>query len=689
MNGIRFSCYLWLPIADNMLPEIRSKLESDKPCGAGEVREEEDAIAFTASVPIVDGERVIGEFPVQGRISNRGFTQHVLYVAPTSDELIPRLISSVAQNFREFMSEFLYEVVPLSVRNKVAVLQEGILSQERFRSERFERSIELSSKRFLREHLILTVMLDSSHRAVLESGFRISEIELSVDPHVHIDGVLSITNDRQDTLLLYSPQYTESEAPQFNGAVYQLCALVTYSEFLARTVEILKQTRDHVIPLRRKMSIYLQRNTEEYFDELTEMKKYLSYVDVKLPVVQKIMNHLMAANDEGGHLEAIVGLFKSPRWRETSPNLSELTSRRFLPRLAIKRVDESFIRIEDLFVEDQAEIGILSNEMSQVLEGNMTSEIVHVSRRSLDTLQAVLELDRAGKNRANALKVLSVLVSANVGFVAAEQIGLSGWNQVLFASTLTLFLGVFTEIFIRRKASSFRLVIPFHSSVDSWNLSNWAYRLSSITSDINGSRRVVTWRATLAMTWPNPPNEPLAVPLFRNLGLNIGVWRHFNLTIDFEQRGYIHSITIDSEHRNDQFNPAVLVAQVVHDMHVHGCLDNNVSEETSLYVELLSRLMIPVDHQYPEMNRILTMRTNDLVRLMERGADRAWLLALSDDDRASVEEILNRRRDYWRWLQDLKETDDQTALLALLGCENVDAKTNALFPATEVGHGVS
>jgi hypothetical protein len=40
------------------------------------------------------------------------------------------------------------------------------------------------------------------------------------------------------------------------------------------------------------LSIALQRRKEEYLDTLVDAKKYLTYINIKLPVVHKVINHL-------------------------------------------------------------------------------------------------------------------------------------------------------------------------------------------------------------------------------------------------------------------------------------------------------------------------------------------------------------------------------------------------------------
>ena len=172
--------------------------------------------------------------------------------------------------------------------------------------------------------------------------------------------------------------------------MYKYCALIIFQRSVSHVIEILKGARDHVIPLRREVAIALQRNTEEHFGFFNWVKKYMTYANIKLPVIFKVINHLMAARRSSQFKAKIQTLFKIVHKLEQYPIIRSLQA---LPdhksfdwvTLSDKITEDTGELTEDtglpeqssrmarLYDEDNAELRILSSELSQVLPVNSVS----------------------------------------------------------------------------------------------------------------------------------------------------------------------------------------------------------------------------------------------------------------------------------------------------------------------------
>ena len=97
------------------------------------------------------------------------------------------------------------------------------------------------------------------------------------------------------------------------------------------------------------------------------------------------------------------------------------------------------------------------------------------------------------------------------------------------------------------------------------------------------------------------------------------------MTIDYETRGFVYSITLEIEHRDDRFDARKLVEQVFYRLRDAGCLVMQMASSSSgaqqndtfplkkrrrprsLLAEVLTHLGLYVDDNLVGLNKILTL----------------------------------------------------------------------------------
>lgn len=671
----RISFYHWLPIADNMLPEIEDALRK-KGDGIVGVHSQDDAVYYEAQFKFAPNERMAGFFPVKGKINQRGFTQNVLMVPPIPGLSLSALTNEVVVELRDFLVELLFCIAPLAVRNKLAVLNEGIVSLQEFESKVFDPLIDAPAKSFLRDYHFVAILVDKSLRSEMDTPFKVPRLKLNVSPT--LDATRAIVNEDENCILFYSECFSEEEQETLDSVIYKFCALATFVRFVSRVIVILKQARDNVIPLRRQLAIALQRDTEEYFGLLTRMKKYLTYVNIKLPVVQKVLNHLAAAKTSN-QFQAKVASFDEPQKILKYPTICAIDRQchpRLQPSYIIEKINEDTARLKALYTEDIDEMKVISEELSEVLEGSLMSESVEISARGLDASQASLDLDRGSKNRANALVIFSLLVVANVGYSLAGEFKLDTEWKVLAMFVLVAGAFLITRNQINSKSSCFRLIIPFNEAVPADCLKKMAEREDLKRSESNGGRRTITWSEQLRARIKPHPGWPLGLLVRFRRAHNQAAIHNFDLTIDYEARGFIHSVTVETEHDHGKFDMRELVIQVIQHLAQGDGLSQYDHKDTSLLAKVLSNLDIPLVPALPSLNRLLAEPADELGRVLSRYLDGPEDTSISKEDRIFAQDILGNKMLYKRWLVDL--VTEKPPLLTLLGESNVERKESTL-----------
>ncbi len=692
---IRFAVYHWLPIADNMLPDIEIELKKHY----GETRVQLDALGTSEAIsyklkfsPKSQDGNEIGHFYIRGLINIRGFTQHVLEV-PLIPGLSPSsVIDTIVHQMLDYTVDVLVDVIPHAVRNKLAVLQEGIVSFQSFRSTNFPPQIKKPATSFLKTYSVVTIMLNKEYRDDIRIGFDLPNLGLNISETYKSNFTLVCQNEK--CFLFYSEEFNQEESQELGGIIYKYCALLVFMRFVAYVIEILKLVRDHVIPLRRELVIKLQRNTEEHFVWLTELKKYLTYINVKLPVVNKVLNHLNTAQSSE-HFREKIGSLNSPDKLILNPSINSITELKSTPRLnpayIIRKIDEDIQRLHDLYNEDVEEIGVLSDELSEVLEGNLMSESVQILARSLDTSRLLVEMERGGKNRNNALKWLSIAAIANIGALIAVLIleflemlfkssgGVFGLIiRAFFIVAVPFFAWFYVNSYTQNRASIFRILIPILQPLPPIAITGLTQGKKLLRNDNFGSRRQRTWSEYL--------NSKQKVRKINPFSFLNGNGKKFDMTIDYEMRGYVYSVTLEKEYKDANFDLRDLVVQTIELIdnaggYIYRFKDKKPDQETSLLAEVLQNINENLDSDLTALNRILTMPCEvlkqellDFLRYREN-------ISLAEEDIIFLEHIINKRDDYVKWFLDLQKIKDpyMQKLLKLLGEKNVEMKKDIIM----------
>lgn len=334
-----------------------------------------------------------------------------------------------------------------------------------------------------------------------------------------------------------------------------------------------------------------------------------------------------------------------------------------IPTDIIAKINEHTIRIQNLYDEDVKEIDVLSKELTAVLQGNLLSENVNIADRYLDTTRNMLEITRAGKNRDNALKLLSVILSGNFGITLAEHLGYKGIYTVILGLCIMVIAYIVIELLIQRKSSSFRLVIPINVKTSSKALDELIRKKKIMRAESFGSHRVITWKEKINRDVPR-----IKFPFSVN----------FNITIDYEMHGYIHTIILDTEHKQVAFDTKELVLQILEMLDNGKCnLEENGKKdsERSLLAVAFSSLDLPIDEKLTGLNIVFSLPSAELTQILERYEKDDSIL--SREDIKYLEDIFNNKNEYIKWFY----KDENNRITRLLGEKNVELRKQILQSA--------
>jgi hypothetical protein len=696
---IRIQLYHWLPIADNMLPDILDALEKEKSgagikmrlnlepgnttqpeaksrkCQVTYVHSEKNAISFDLQLPHPKSQTV------KGNINNRGFAQYKLDIVNDAGQFTD-IVQEYLDLLREAMAELLLAILSDAVRNKLAVFEEGIRSIDRFRNPPFDSDIDVPARQFLQRDGVVVVIVDQQHYQLIKDGATLfgtprglKIVGDSWDVRIPSGPLIGqcFTNNVKTIFIIPVGALSGEEDAGFKTPQYQLCALFCIQRFTSNTVDILKLVRSHAIPVRRQMSIALQKDIIESFESLTSSKKYLTYVNIKLPVVSRVINHLRAASRSSEFGDKLKKFFSNVEQDKVTKNwthgelvgidptlsVTSALATEIKPSDVINEWEESIIRAETLFEEDKAEIEKLSDETTKFLEGATLSEALSVDERRLDTAKASLEIDRVGKNRSNALKILSAALS----FTAAVQ--LSSVFKFPFWGTIALVLGIPVlvfigiEYYIRYKGSFMRVILPFDCGIrDIDAFSKWIDSHDLKRRDSNGARRIVTWNQHLRVSISNKhairTRKNNESPRFRQ-------WP-FAVTCDYLKTGFLYSITLETEYNSQKFLSWGLVHGAFEMLNENGCLDllQPESSDTSLMACVYSNLKLQLG-DLPALVRLLATSERDIQRLLDASMsvknEKNALLSTTDAEFASQFTNRDDTQKYIDWLNKNKDED--------------------------------
>ncbi len=681
---LRISIYHWLPLADNMLPDIEKALCSDKKIS--DVISDGDYIDYSFELD-TELDRV-GKIQLKGKINSRGFNQSIINIPPPKDMALAPVIEMILPTLQTKVANLLFEIAPYAVRNKTGILEEKIVSFQQFESRQFEAYLDNISRKFLMSYRAIAILVDKDYEQDIRAGFYIESKDLSLKISATNSPNSAACDEVNSIFFFFSNEYAEQEIQYFENVVYKYCAAITYLHFIERAITILKDVRDHVIPLRRQLAIALQRNTEEHFVWLTRMKKYLTYVNIKLPVIERVKNHLEAAYTLGVRYK--LELFERPSSIEPFSTLTniQLIAEKNKPLQLEGHIKEALGRLDKLYDEAKQENSILSNELSQVLIGSLESENVQITARDLDATRSLLELDRGGKNRANALKVLSVVLSGTLGLAIADvminlaesllpKFEIGFFHQILdfivssaipfklfFLVAAPVVAYLFTEWSIAQKSNLFRLVIPFSANLPPENIHMYLEKKKPYTRfESSGQRRVVSWDQKFI------PEVQIKMRDRKSI---------FNVIIDYEKRGYVYSVSLEAEHSRLTFDILGLVIQVLSDMDKDNCLKDYQQNETSLLAEVLIHLGIHLEEKLIALNKVLALPAEELSRDIEAYIRDPKDPSMSDEDRKIMKDIESQHKDYIQWFIKADKGEHKDILLSLLGSNNIKQKLSLL-----------
>lgn len=530
MNNI--SVYHWIPIADNMLPEIQASLQHSASSRVIiEEQENRGGVVYEVDFDV---------YIIHGGIYPNGFICHRLSLPEISPHELTRTLDNLISQLKSFVASLIYNIIPLVVRNKLAVLQEGIVSFENFLGTDFNVDVEQSAKLFLNKCCVVTTILEKSQFSAMETGFNLPSVNLRVPPRSTSDCVLS--NNEENTLLCYTARISSEDNQTFYEIIYRLSEIIGFHQCVMRLLLILKSMEKYVFPLRRELVNALPRAEERYIP-FEQFKKYLTYIGIKLPVLLKVLNHADMA---------LIGIKDLPSlW-----NISALVkSEKLQPTYLTSEINEGIKRLQPLYEEINEEIDNFNRHLSEWIEGKLKAESLEISERKLSASQASLELDRGGKNRANALKLLSIFLSANLGAILSDILSpllltifsisvkpeLLSLIKIIMMLIVTSFFWILIEWTIKKRDCYFRIVIPVDMKVSEANLERLMLRRNIKRFERVSNHRIYTWIETF-----NKDNKK----------------EKFQITIDCVGE-IVRDMTIETEHHNQRYNEDKIIKQAL------------------------------------------------------------------------------------------------------------------------------
>lgn len=725
----------WLPLAENMLPEIEKELkalwnhrdatQSDMRLVLEPKRDFQGAIYYQ-----FEWYSPAGAFSAAGKIDVIGFVQHVTSFT-THDGLLPYQIGTGVEQFSSLINRLLIRILPRAARNKIAVLAENVLSRQEFEAaDDITIDFDPSARNFLNAYRATAVHLHSknvdsimslnvpslglfaspathpNHAAINDTGAQL--IAISTSSSVEINKrKIDLVNPLN--FLFYNENYDLQSGQNdidIDTVFFKYLAAVIFLECLYRTIEILKAVRDHLTVERRALVVNLRQNTEDYFPILTKIKRYLTYVDIKIPVIGKVAGHIHDITVATPDSQSTNAKFGNAEFKEIADVIRNLeNSRDFLdielikraelkPEDLLRRIHLNSNRLAKLYKEEEAEADVLSDELSQVLDGTLLAASREIMSRELDTSRSTLEIDRGGKNRGNALKFLSVVTAAGLGLtVGGEAASLIGWlakdylgnslepsliqfigsaefvtmMKVIFAFFAYLTAQVYTNRFIATRANSYRLLIPINRIFPVEVLRELTLNSSLKQMDSYGNRRIRRWKKKLSVTHYR---KKLQTPRSEKT-------IEFDITIDYEKRGFVHSLMLETESKQVDFSTFPLVGQAVLLFYVDGKLEDAKNyweyfpKDTSFFVESLTQLGVDFDDNLIGLNRVLTLPARELRNQLRLFRANEADSSLSEDDRAELKDICSNQISYHSRLQEIR---GDPVLLRLVGEDNLDIK---------------
>lgn len=687
---LRVFAYHWLPMADNMLLEssnfvegsIEQGIRDSKHVNSASVNIDIDAISYEILFPLDSLERNSVNLKIQGRINLRGFCQHTLIVNSPPDS-VANWLNKIVPQYCDFLRDFLIDIVPYTVKNNAAVLYERMADFKRFNSNPFETSIDNAAQEYFSEQKFVIISVNKIIAQTLE-GTALTALGIGLNESIVLDkDILPLISTDRKILLFISDSFVKEEQTIHDGIYYKFGAVVTFTQTTLLVIDILRETRSHVPPLRRELAIALQPSSaiEEDFTPFTRISRYLGYVNIKLPVIKTVRGYLtrVYGSDE---FKAKIDTFSSVHKYQSFPSLSAISLYTLQPVNLVKRLDDAYKRLDEFLSEEKEELGIVSDEIERHLNIALASERARISARELEATETNRELNRGGKNRANALKGLSIVLAGGLGLSIASEIEtvlLDYTNvPVLFSTALSLgFMAAviagawyFINWTIRSQSGHFRMVMEIKNKIPPTKLKAFTAPQKLKRSEINRGRRIQAWDQQINCYLK--PKKNYISRLLRQQ-------HKFNVTLDYETSGFVHLISVECEYQDVSFDERCIVTTIFEQMQQAGCFAHLSKKHTSLYADVLMQLDLPIEDSLPSLNYILTLQEQEFrsrlegyITVVKTDGDYRRL-AMTDAEISNLEHIINNRSGYQNWLGNWigKESD---SMVGLLGAENINSK---------------
>ncbi len=667
---IRISVYHWLPVAENMLFEIENHLRALAPHEVNDIEMERDAVTFHTTFKFSKDFRSVAVFPLPGKINQRGFCQHVLTIAPIHGLALNALLNELVPELVRSVSALLYAVLPDSARSKLAILRAGVAPFQQFQVTTLDPPTEQAAPDLLMRNQVTAILLDERSADYMRAGFSIPNLHLDIKPFQGSAG--AFTSELDNNILFFATEYTPDEWAIHDSVIYKYCALVLYARTLDYVTLILRQARDHIIPLRRRLALTLQGNVAEQFETLIQIKRYLMYVNIKLPVIQKISHHLRATRHAQTFM-AKLATFDEPIKVFGYPTIRSIENTIWQPPYLIGKIDDETLRLETQFDQEIGEIQIISDELSQMLESSLLSEQLQVAHQALDALQANLEIERSAKNLANANRTMAALLIAGLGMLIANTLGF-GPVGVILIGILTIFGGsIATTFALKRRKAYFRLVIPVRANFAPDLLAHWLSRHKLLKQKANGNQITYSWQQAIPVHLLGPARaENFSSQRERYLV------KRFDVTVDLLRRGFLNTIIIETEHFTADFDSRDLVEHIMTELLDVRAMRTNSAAEASVYVQVMSLLGLALDEELPALNNLLALPAAQLSQLITTGASAHADTNLSKLDLHILQDLNGQLRAYQEWLRETLESPKRRNLLDLIGAQNIRDKLTLL-----------
>ncbi len=621
---------------------------------------------------------------IGAKINGRGFVQ-VSFNYDEVRELFPKghTPKLILEFCEQVVLRILIQILPERVVNKFAVLEEKIVSFINFKIIEQRLGYIDSAVRFLSNNSFVMLISQENNKFTTEWEDRL------LKPNTSKKEVLLLRNSvannktpsritrKSETALLYYSQSQDYEV--LKEQVYQFCALGLFTRYLEMVIGITGSLSHDLIQIRREhytVSPYLK---EEIRHNLFDQKRYLGYVTTKLSVIQKIESHLADTFGSPEFKEKLHTLSQSDKLINQFQNYKDPL---FSPKGLVNDAEEDFNRIRVLFKDTSDEAKLLSDVLNSTYENELSLQRAKSLDLQVESSRANVELSRSGKNRANALKLLTIVTFANiflnmlvVALVNSEIFGLWIFFLIQFGilSIVAVIGLILISIAINLYRCQFELVIPLNKKGNINGIRELIKTKDVWHSDFRGPNRTIIWKEyffafdiieyhektyirkkfdkktqgflknMVSVKWNSFYKEKpykkgwvwllikrVFIESSRTL-LEAKFWsiithklkplfsHPFDLTLEYNKQGDIYSITLQTEHWDSRFDVRKILFYVCK-LFCNIVDDSKLVGEknVSQIAEIFLKMDIDLDPNYKGLNWLLSQTPEHINNIFER-----------------------------------------------------------------------